>query len=114
MSPIELAELQDAGIDWSLLGFDADELAELLALDTPRRTACDRSRNERRASPGAACQGLAGEAGVEPGLTDPDEVAFSVVAGGPTRIDVSPRVTWRAGERIQRSASCPPSRSQRP
>ncbi|MBU0719444.1 MAG: ParB N-terminal domain-containing protein [Planctomycetes bacterium] len=28
--PIELAELQDAGIDWSLLGFDADELAELL------------------------------------------------------------------------------------
>ncbi len=34
MSPIELAELQDAGIDWSLLGFDADELARLPALDT--------------------------------------------------------------------------------
>jgi len=28
--PIELAELQDAGIDWSLLGFDQDELAKLL------------------------------------------------------------------------------------
>jgi DNA modification methylase len=28
--PIELAELQGAGIDWSLLGFDADELAKLL------------------------------------------------------------------------------------
>ncbi len=28
--PIELAELQDAGIDWSLLGFDQDELARLL------------------------------------------------------------------------------------
>ncbi|HNO80380.1 MAG TPA: DNA modification methylase [Phycisphaerae bacterium] len=28
--PIELAELQDAGIDWSLLGFDDDELAKLL------------------------------------------------------------------------------------
>jgi len=44
--PIELAELRDAGIDWSLLGFDSDELAKLLA----------------------------GEAGVKPGLTDPDEV----------------------------------------
>jgi len=28
--PIELAELGDAGIDWSLLGFDQDELAKLL------------------------------------------------------------------------------------
>jgi len=28
--PIELAELQDAGIDWALLGFDQDELAKLL------------------------------------------------------------------------------------
>ena len=28
--PIELAELQGAGIDWSLLGFDQDELAKLL------------------------------------------------------------------------------------
>ncbi|HNO79739.1 MAG TPA: DNA modification methylase [Phycisphaerae bacterium] len=28
--PIELAELQDAGIDWGLLGFDQDELAKLL------------------------------------------------------------------------------------
>ena len=40
--PIELAELQDAGIDWSLLGFDSDELAKLLALDTPRRAALAR------------------------------------------------------------------------
>ena len=44
--PIEIAELQSAGIDWSLLGFDADELAKLLA----------------------------GEAGVSQGLTDPDTV----------------------------------------
>lgn len=44
--PIELAELQDAGIDWSLLGFDSDEIAKLLA----------------------------NEAAVKPGLTDPDEV----------------------------------------
>jgi len=29
--PLELAELQDAGIDWSLLGFGEDELASLLA-----------------------------------------------------------------------------------
>jgi len=28
--PIELAELQEAGIDWSLLGFDHDELLKLL------------------------------------------------------------------------------------
>ncbi|MGD8453638.1 MAG: ParB N-terminal domain-containing protein [Phycisphaerae bacterium] len=42
--PIELAELQGAGIDWSLLGFDADELAKLLGGD------------------------------VKPGLTDPDEI----------------------------------------
>jgi DNA modification methylase len=28
--PIELAELKDAGIDWSLLGFDEEELARLL------------------------------------------------------------------------------------
>ncbi|MBN2446781.1 MAG: ParB N-terminal domain-containing protein, partial [Phycisphaerae bacterium] len=42
--PIELAELQGAGIDWSLLGFDADELATLL------------------------------DPGVKAGLTDPDEV----------------------------------------
>jgi DNA modification methylase len=28
--PIELAELQGAGIDWSLLGFDQDELAKLM------------------------------------------------------------------------------------
>jgi len=28
--PIEMAELQGAGIDWSLLGFDQDELAKLL------------------------------------------------------------------------------------
>ncbi|HNO79214.1 MAG TPA: ParB N-terminal domain-containing protein, partial [Phycisphaerae bacterium] len=28
--PIELAELQHAGIDWSLLGFDEDELIKLL------------------------------------------------------------------------------------
>ena len=44
--PIEIAELQDAGIDWSLLGFDADDLASLLA----------------------------GDAGVAEGLTDPDDV----------------------------------------
>jgi DNA modification methylase len=42
--PIELVELQGAGIDWSLLGFDEDELAKLLG----------------------------GE--VKAGLTDPDEV----------------------------------------
>ncbi len=42
--PVELAELQDAGIDWSLLGFDAEELARLL------------------------------DPGVTQGLTDPDEV----------------------------------------
>ncbi|MBP9032295.1 MAG: ParB N-terminal domain-containing protein [Pseudomonadales bacterium] len=42
--PIELAELQGAGIDWSLLGFDADELAKLL------------------------------DPGVKEGLTDPDDI----------------------------------------
>jgi DNA modification methylase len=42
--PIELAELKDAGIDWSLLGFDQDELAKLL------------------------------DPGVQQGLTDPDDV----------------------------------------
>ena len=42
--PIELAELQEAGIDWGLLGFDADELAKLLGGD------------------------------VADGLTDPDEI----------------------------------------
>jgi len=42
--PIELGELQDAGIDWSLLGFDQDELAKLL------------------------------DPGVSEGLTDPDAV----------------------------------------
>ncbi|MCK6485443.1 MAG: DNA modification methylase [Phycisphaerae bacterium] len=42
--PIELAELKDAGIDWSLLGFDSDELAKLL------------------------------DPGVKQGLTDPDDV----------------------------------------
>ena len=44
--PIEIAELQDAGIDWSLLGFDEDDLAKLLA----------------------------GEEGIKEGLTDPDDV----------------------------------------
>ena len=44
--PIEIAELQGAGIDWSLLGFNEDDLARLLA----------------------------GEAGVSEGLTDPDAV----------------------------------------
>lgn len=44
--PFEIAELQGAGIDWSLLGFDADELAKLLA----------------------------GDEGVSQGLTDPDSV----------------------------------------
>jgi len=42
--PIELAELKDAGIDWSLLGFDQDELAKLF------------------------------DPGVQQGLTDPDDV----------------------------------------
>ena len=42
--PIELAKLKDAGIDWSLLGFDQDELAMLL------------------------------DPGVQQGLTDPDDV----------------------------------------
>ncbi len=41
---VELAELQGAGLDWSLLGFDADELAQLLG----------------------------GE--VKPGLCDPDDI----------------------------------------
>jgi len=45
--PIEIAELRDAGIDWSLLGFDADDLAKLLD---------------------------AGPDGVKEGLTDPDSV----------------------------------------
>lgn len=31
--PLELAELQSAGIDWTLLGFDADELLKLHVLD---------------------------------------------------------------------------------
>jgi len=44
--PIELAELKDAGIDWSLLGFDQDELAKLMDVAN----------------------------GVKEGLTDPDEV----------------------------------------
>ncbi len=44
--PLEVAELRDAGIDWSLLGFDADDLAKLF-------DAAD---------------------GVKPGLTDPDDV----------------------------------------
>jgi len=44
--PIEIAELQEAGVDWSLLGFDADDLARLMA----------------------------GEEGVAAGLTDPDDV----------------------------------------
>ncbi|MCZ2098810.1 MAG: ParB N-terminal domain-containing protein [Anaerolineae bacterium] len=42
--PIELAELRGTGIDWSLLGFDQDELAKLL------------------------------DPGVKHGLTDPDDV----------------------------------------
>ncbi len=42
--PIELAELQGAGLDWSLLGFDADELARLF------------------------------DPGVKDGLTDPDDI----------------------------------------
>lgn len=42
--PLEMAELQVAGIDWSLLGFDQDELAKLL------------------------------DPGVKQGLTDPDDV----------------------------------------
>ena len=44
--PIEIAELQEAGIDWSLLGFDADDLARIMA----------------------------GEEGVAEGLTDPNDV----------------------------------------
>jgi len=44
--PIEIAELQSAGIDWSLLGFDEDEMAKLMA----------------------------GDVGVTEGLTDPDSV----------------------------------------
>ena len=42
--PIELAELKEAGIDWSLLGFDSDDLAKLL------------------------------DPGIKQGLTDPDDV----------------------------------------
>ena len=44
--PLEIAELRDAGIDWSLLGFDADDLAQLFDA----------------------------AAGVKPGLTDPDDI----------------------------------------
>jgi len=44
--PLELAELRDAGIDWSLLGFDQDELAKLFDMAD----------------------------GVKPGMTDPDDV----------------------------------------
>ena len=44
--PLELAGLQEAGIDWSLLGFDQDELAKLMDA----------------------------AAGVKAGLTDPDDV----------------------------------------
>ncbi|MCG3127365.1 MAG: hypothetical protein CHACPFDD_02224 [Phycisphaerae bacterium] len=44
--PLEIAELRDAGIDWSLLGFDADDLAKLF-------DAAD---------------------GVKQGLTDPDDI----------------------------------------
>jgi len=44
--PLEIAELQEAGVDWSLLGFDADDLARIMA----------------------------GEEGVAEGLTDPDDV----------------------------------------
>ncbi|MBK8915027.1 MAG: ParB N-terminal domain-containing protein [Phycisphaerales bacterium] len=44
--PLEIAELRDAGIDWSLLGFDADDLAKLF-------DAAD---------------------GVKSGLTDPDDI----------------------------------------
>lgn len=44
--PIEIAELQESGIDWSLLGFDSDDLARLMA----------------------------GDEGVSEGLTDPDDV----------------------------------------
>ncbi|TWT40490.1 Modification methylase DpnIIB [Phycisphaerae bacterium RAS1] len=44
--PIEIAELRDAGIDWSLLGFDTDDLAKLF-------DAAD---------------------GVKQGLTDPDDI----------------------------------------
>ena len=42
--PLELADLQSSGIDWSLLGFSVDELSSLL------------------------------DPGVKPGLTDPDEI----------------------------------------
>ena len=44
--PLEIADLQGAGIDWSLLGFDQDELAKLMDA----------------------------AAGVTQGLTDPDDV----------------------------------------
>lgn len=44
--PFELAELRDAGIDWSLLGFDTDELAQMFDV----------------------------AAGVKEGLTDPDDI----------------------------------------
>ena len=40
--PLELLELQGAGIDWSLLGFDSDELAALL--DPGGQRGSDRSR----------------------------------------------------------------------
>lgn len=38
--PVELAELQGAGIDWTLLGFDQDELAKLLGGEL-RQGLCD-------------------------------------------------------------------------
>jgi len=56
--PIELAELQDAGLDWSLLGFDQDELAKLL------------------------------DPGVKRGLCDPDEVPEPPDEAGTQRGDL--------------------------
>ena len=61
--PIELAELQGADIDWSLLGFDQDELARLL------------------------------NAGVQPGLTDPDAVPEP-----PDEATTQPGDVWILGE----------------
>jgi len=63
--PLELAELEGAGIDWALLGFDADDLARLM----------DAAH------------------GVQPGLTDPDEIPEP-----PDEATTRPGDLWILGE----------------
>jgi hypothetical protein len=75
--PIEIAELRDAGVDWSLLGFDADDLAKLF-------DAAD---------------------GVKQGLTDPDDIPAPpdeaiTQPGDPVDSRGTPAPLWR--QRIAR------------